>query len=149
MNLPGHLTTLEASGLILLAQLQPEVEYLFRHALVQEAAYQSLVKIDRRMLHQAVGEALERLHPAGLDSPELMPVLARHFAEAGDRARALRYYTRAGRAAAEQYANTEAIHHFSRALELAQARPAPADSAAIVDLYLRRGRALELNAQDA
>ena len=92
MSLPQELATLESSGLILLATLYPEVEYLFRHALIQEAAYQSLVRANRRMLHQMVGESLESAYPARLDSAELAPVLARHFAEAGDPARALHYY---------------------------------------------------------
>ena len=147
MTLSGQLDTLESSGLIRLAQLQPEIEYLFRHALIQEAAYQSLVKNQRHRLHQTVGESLERLYPARLASPELAPVLARHFAEAGDQARALRYYTLAGHAAAEMFANTEAIHHFGRALEMA--RSLTGQGEAVVDLFLRRGRALELNAQDA
>ena len=147
MSLAGQMTALESSGLIHMAQLQPEVEYLFRHALIQETAYNSLVKADRRILHQAVGESLERLHPARLASAELAPRLAHHFAEAGDDARALRYYTLAGRAAAEVYANAEAIHHFGRALEIS--KTPTADGEAVMDLFLRRGHALELNSQDA
>jgi tetratricopeptide (TPR) repeat protein len=147
MTLSGQLANLETSGLIRLAHLQPEVEYYFRHVLIQEAAYHSLVRNQRLRLHQAVGESLERLYPARLASPELAPLLARHFAEAGDQPRALRYYTLAGRAAAEMYANAEAIHHFGQALEIAQT--IAADGAAVVDLFLRRGHALELNSQDA
>ncbi|MGH2522606.1 MAG: hypothetical protein ACRDH2_08895 [Anaerolineales bacterium] len=75
MTLGNHLSTLETSGLIRLAARQPELEYLFRHALIQEAAYGSLVKADRRNLHRAVGEALERLYPDRL--------LARTCADAG------------------------------------------------------------------
>jgi len=147
MTLSAQLAVLEASGLIRLAQLEPEIEYLFRHALIQEAAYHSLVKGNRRMLHQAVGESLESLNRARLDAPELAPVLARHFAEAGDQARALRYYTLAAQGAAKMYATGEAIHHFSRALEIAQGLNT--DPEAVVDLFLQQGHALELNAQDA
>lgn len=145
MTLPEHLARLEASGLIHLAQLLPEVAYLFRHALVQEAAYGSLVRIDRRRLHQAAGEALEALYAAPHTAPELAPALAHHFAEAGDTARALRYYTAAGHAAAAVYANMEAEDYYCRALELALAR---GEREAVVDLSLRRGRVLELSAQD-
>jgi tetratricopeptide (TPR) repeat protein len=130
----------------MLAQFQPEVEYFFRHALIQEAAYQSLVKTDRRMLHLAVGQALEKLYPAHLDSADLTPLLARHFAEAGDLGRALRYYLLAGQAAAQVYANTEAIQHYGRAIEIAVRLPNV--GADVSDLFLRRGRTLELNAQD-
>jgi hypothetical protein len=147
MHVGAHLTRLEANDLIRLVQLHPEVEYLFRHALVQQAAYGSLVKGDRRLLHQTVGETLERLHAAERASPELAPLLAEHFAQAGDPARALPYYTAAGQAAANRYANAEAIHLFGRALEMAHALTGLDDQ--IVDLCLRRGRALELNAQDA
>jgi len=147
MTLLTHLSQLEAGGLVLLAQLQPEIEYLFRHALIQDAVYASLVKNDRRMLHQAAGEALERLHSAEPGAAAHAPLLARHFAEAGDFARAVHYHTLAGQAAAKVYANTEALHHYGRALELAVAHGGAPDT--ICALYLKRGRALELSAQDA
>jgi predicted ATPase len=107
MSLRAHLGKLEASGLIHLAQVEPELEYLFRHALVQDAAYASLLKADRRVLHKAVGEALERLYPDQLASRELAPVLGRHFREAGDAGRAFKYYALAGEAALGTYANQE------------------------------------------
>jgi tetratricopeptide (TPR) repeat protein len=141
------LSILETGGLIHLAAVHPELEYAFRHVLIQDAAYLTLVKANRRVLHKAVGESLEQLYPDRLVSPELAPVLARHFAEGGDPARALNYYLVAGRAAADRYANAEAIHYFSLALEIATTLAAGGDAAA--DLFLRRGRALELNAQDA
>ncbi len=147
MSLTHQLSALEASGLILLAQRQPEIEYLFRHALVQEAAYASLVRIDRRRLHAAVGQALEGLYPARRESHELAPVLARHFAEAGDQARALRYYTVAAHGAAAMYANAEAVLLFDQALALAHTLHA--GGATLTELYLQRGHTLELNAQDA
>src|SRR3990172_2344393 len=98
MTLASHLTALEVTGLVLLAQSQPELEYLFRHALVQEAAYYSLVKQDRKHLHGLVGEALERTYPDRLE--ELAPLLAQHFTEAGEDERALKYYTLAAGSAA-------------------------------------------------
>src|SRR4030066_345318 len=106
MSLLNHLQVLEASGLTRLVTLQPEVEYVFRHALVQDAAYASLVKQDRRQLHRAVGEALERLHLERRD--EVAPLLARHFHEAGDTSRALKYFTLAGDAAPRWPAKAEA-----------------------------------------
>jgi tetratricopeptide (TPR) repeat protein len=147
MSLASHLTALEKRGLIRIAQGAPELEYLFRHALIQETAYHTLVRADRRMLHQIVGESLERLLADELDSPEAAPMLAFHFAEAGDQPRALRYLDQAGRAAAQSHANAEAAQHFGRAIEVAQGLGI--ESERIADLYLRRGRALELNAQDA
>src|SRR5262245_2715047 len=87
--LPGYLQTLESSGLLRLAQIEPDLVYLFRRALVQEAAYESLLRQDRRSLHLAVGETLERLNP---ERPAaLAPVLAHHFDVGGDEPRALDY----------------------------------------------------------
>lgn len=148
-TLTQHLTQLEASGLIRLAAVQPELEYLFRHALVQDAAYASLVKADRKQLHLVVGEALERLHPEQLASRELAPVLAQHFYQAGDGERALRYFTLAGDAAARVYANAEAEMQYARALELATRGDAPISvtSEQLTHLYLSQGHALELTSQ--
>ena len=145
-TLTQHLTQLESHGLIRLAATQPELEYLFRHALVQDAAYASLVRADRKQLHLVVGEALERLYPDQLASRELAPVLAQHFYQAGDGERALRYFTLAGDAAARVYANAEAEMQYARALELATRGDAPISvtSEQLVHLYLSRGHALEL-----
>ena len=55
MTIISQLNALEMSGLIRLVQAQPELEYLFRHALVQDTAYGSLLKQDRKRLHLAVG----------------------------------------------------------------------------------------------
>src|SRR5260221_8799234 len=59
--LGGMLTRLEAADLIRLVQVEPNLEYLFRHALVQDAAYESLLKSDRQTLHRVVGNILEDL----------------------------------------------------------------------------------------
>src|SRR5687767_4198905 len=109
MTVTSHLSTLEHSGLIRVAQLLPELEYLFRHALVQDAAYDSLLKQDRRKLHRAVALTLEAAYPDRLD--ELAAQLAQHFKEAGEDARALHYGTSAGDHAFQQYALREALHH--------------------------------------
>ena len=63
MKTGAELGTLEASGLIQLAVLEPELEYLFRHALVQDAAYASLLKQDRRTLHRLAAETLLATYP--------------------------------------------------------------------------------------
>jgi predicted ATPase len=63
MTLSHQLQTLETSGLIRLAQEHPELEYLFRHVLVQDAAYESLLYSDRRHLHETVAETIVRAYP--------------------------------------------------------------------------------------
>src|SRR5688572_17076598 len=133
-----NLTHLELAGLIHLAQTMPEVEYLFRHALLQDAAYGVLLLNDGKQLHQAVGEALERRYSARLD--EISPVLGHHFAQAGDAERALHYFTLAGDAAGRAYALTEAIAHYSRAIELAS-QADNSSSTQLRHLFNRRGNA--------
>ncbi len=88
--------------------------FLFKHALIQDAAYGSLVKARRREYHGRIAAAMEQ-HFADLreQQPEL---LARHFAEAGQAEQAVRYGVAAGQAAARRSANTEAEYHFERAL---------------------------------
>jgi tetratricopeptide (TPR) repeat protein len=147
-SLPGQLSRLEQANLIRLASTQPELAYLFRHALVQESVYQTLVRVDRRRVHRAVGEALEALL-AGREPPaELAPLLARHFQEAGDHARALRYYTLAGDLARAVAAYGSALAAAERiSVGASAAAPAAVPAAAWQHLFEARGRALELNAQ--
>lgn len=114
-----QLDTLEAKGLIRLATLRPELEYLFRHALVQDAAYGSLLKQERRELHGQVGEALESLYPERVG--ELAPVLAMHFEQAGETEKAIEYYVAGGTHAAGQNAYVEAFAAFDRAVTLIEA----------------------------
>jgi len=117
MNARADLGTLEASGLIEIAALQPELEYLFRHALVQEAAYTSLLKQDRRSLHRAAAETILTLHPDR--TRELAGVIGMHFEQAGETSRAAANLVTAGDHALERFANKEAIAFFMRAGGLA------------------------------
>jgi tetratricopeptide (TPR) repeat protein len=114
MTLFGHLNTLESAGLVRLAQLEPDLEYLFRHALVQEAAYSTLLSTDRGRLHLAVGEAIERQYPDRID--EFAATLAHHFGAAGDEDKSVKYCSLAGEVALASYANREAENHFRCAL---------------------------------
>ncbi len=114
MNLISQLNTLESSGLIRLLRAQPELEYLFRHALSQDAAYNSLLKQDRKRLHLAVGEALEHLYPGQHD--ELAATLAYHFEWAEIREKAIHYFTLAGDRARDGYANAEAVTFYRAAI---------------------------------
>ena len=116
MTVSRHLNALEASGLIRLAQLHPELEYMFRHALVQDAAYTSLLKQERKQLHKAVGETLERLYATRLD--ELAGTLAYHFAQAGERDKGIAYARRAAQRAVAMYAYDQAVQHLRIALDL-------------------------------
>lgn len=116
MTADTQLDTLEAKGLIRLASYQPELEYLFRHWLVQDAAYGSLLRQERRDLHRLVGESLEALYPERGD--ELAGILAMHFELAGDADRAVRYLVAEGHYALDRNALREAFSAFERARAL-------------------------------
>jgi tetratricopeptide (TPR) repeat protein len=137
-----ELDTLEAKGLIRLATLRPELEYLFRHQLVQDAAYGSLLKQERRELHGQVGAALEELYPERRG--ELSPVLGMHFEQAGETDKAIDYYADGARHALGANAIQEAYAGFDRAATLVdQAGPTAADLPAD-ELTRRRRRRIEI-----
>ena len=116
MTLFGDLGTLESAGLIRVAQVEPDLEYLFRHTLVQDAAYTSLLESDRKRLHLAVGEAIEGLYPDR--KQELAAILGHHFQKAGEDSHAMQYFIIAAEAALAAFANQEAEIQYRRALEL-------------------------------
>ena len=135
-----HLTHLETSGLIQLAQEHPELEYLFRHALVQDAAYGSLLLSDRKQMHSTVAQVLEQIFGEQLD--EMAAVIGYHWQLAQEPQKALSYFMQAGDVAAKAYANDEAVEHYGRSLTLAQ--QTVADSNTLVHLCTALGRVLEL-----
>jgi class 3 adenylate cyclase/tetratricopeptide (TPR) repeat protein len=98
-----------------------DLEYTFKHALTQEVAYTSILAERRRALHLRIGVALETLYSQRLD--DRVEQLAYHFTRGGNAQKALEYLERAGRRAEERSANTEAVSHFSAALELLRAMP--------------------------
>jgi ABC-type transport system substrate-binding protein/class 3 adenylate cyclase len=108
------LSELQRLDLVVEERRRPTPEYRFRHGLVQEAAYTSLLEDRRRELHRVVGTTLEELDPDELS--EAYGLLAHHFAEADEPDRAARYLLEAGNAARSLYADEEAIAHYRRAL---------------------------------
>jgi ABC-type transport system substrate-binding protein/class 3 adenylate cyclase len=107
------LTELQRLDLIVEKRRRPNPEYRFRHGLVQEVAYASLVDSKRRKLHKRVGEALEDIFS---ESPEdAYGLLARHFTEAEEAEKAVDYLLKAGDAARAVYADREALEHYRKA----------------------------------
>jgi predicted ATPase len=101
--------------------LVPHATYIFKHALIQEAAYQSLLKRMRQQYHQQIAHMLaQRFQETVETQPEL---LAHHYTEAGLAAQAVSYWQRAGERAVERSANIEAIHHLTKSLEVLKALP--------------------------
>ncbi|MDP8904691.1 MAG: hypothetical protein M3N29_05150 [Chloroflexota bacterium] len=134
-----QLDTLEAKGLIRVAALEPELEYLFRHALVQDAAYESLLKQERRALHRVVGDSLEQLYPERRS--ELAAILAMHLEQAGETERAVAYLVEAARYAHARNAIVEAYQLYSRASSLLPVLSGDDDALRRQRLQIELGRA--------
>ena len=99
----------------------PQSTYLFKHALIQDTAYQSLLKSRRQQLHQQIAQVLEERFPDTKDTqPEL---LAHHYTEASIIEQAIPYWQQAGQRASQRSANPEAISHLTAALELLKNLP--------------------------
>ena len=111
-----ELAQLEARGLVQIAAFEPELEYLFRHALVQDAAYASLLKQDRRALHRHAAETLLAFYPDRVRANAA--VIALHFERAEEPEPAATHYLIAGDHALERFANREALAAFERVLAL-------------------------------
>jgi predicted ATPase len=109
------------AGLLLPAGEQTGARYAFKHALIQDAAYQSLLRSTRQELHARVAAALlARVPEIALSEPE---VVARHYDVSGDVDAAARFYQRASEQAKNRSASAEAMRHAQRALALLDALP--------------------------
>jgi class 3 adenylate cyclase/tetratricopeptide (TPR) repeat protein len=120
-ELQSALDRLGAAGLLFRQGVSPHATYLFKHALVQDAAYGTLLRSHRQQLHCRIVTTLEEEFPEII---ELQPeILARHSAEAGLDEKAIKYWRLAGEQAVRRASNREAIGHFRRALALSEKQP--------------------------
>jgi ABC-type oligopeptide transport system substrate-binding subunit len=113
-QLDAHLLTLQREEMIRERARIPELEYIFKHDLTREAAYNGLLKKKRRLFHRQVAEALERLFPGRIE--QQLGLLAHHWDRAGDPEKATAYLLRAGDQARLLCAHQEAIDYYQRAL---------------------------------
>lgn len=121
MDLDTALARLMASGLISRRGTPPEASYLFKHALVQDAAYLTMLKSRQRQLHASIAETLVERFPTLIESqPE---IVARHCTEAGLVSEAIGYWVKAGRLAHARWANREAATFFEQALRVLETSP--------------------------
>jgi len=98
-----------------------QARYVFKHALIQDAAYQSLLKSKRQQYHSQIAQVLEEWFTGIKETePEL---LAHHYTEAGFIAQAIPYWQQAGQKASQRSANLEAIAHLTKGLELLKTLP--------------------------
>jgi len=116
--LDDALDMLVASELVFRRGVAGEATFVFKHALIQDAAYESLLRRRRQQLHARIARVLSE---RGTAAPEL---LAHHYTEAGLVDEAIRHWRLAGERAAQRFANAEAISHLDRALSLVAALPA-------------------------
>ena len=114
-SLEGQLTSLQVSDLLRERARLPEVEYIFKHALTQEVAYQTLLAPARRQLHQKVGDAIEQLFQDRLE--EFSGVIAYHYYSAESWEKALQYLIQCSTAAYRVHLFPEVRGHCHRALE--------------------------------
>jgi class 3 adenylate cyclase/predicted ATPase len=121
----------------------PQATYLFKHALIQDAAYQSLLKSTRQQCHQQIAQALERRFPASVETqPEL---IAQHYTAAGCTEQAVVYWQRAGQHASDRSANLEAISHFTTGIELLKTlSETPERTQQSITLHIALGAALQM-----
>jgi len=133
-------TELVRSGLAFRRGTRTRPIYTFKHALVQDAAYDSLLRSRRQQLHARIATVLEENFPESAEThPEL---LGHHYAGAGLGDRAAAYFQRAGARALERSAYLEAISHLTRGLELLGSLPESVRAQRELDLQLALGSAL-------
>lgn len=111
VDLAAVVHDLQQRELVVERRSSPEVVLAFKHALTRDTAYETLLRSVRRDLHRLVGTLVEERHP------DRVFELARHFAEAGEPARAVPYLVQAGEAAFAAFARSDAADYFRRALE--------------------------------
>jgi class 3 adenylate cyclase/predicted ATPase len=120
-KLDEALEQLASAELIFRRGVPPDAEYTFKHALVQDAAYSTLLRSRRQQLHGRIATTLEAQFPAIVETqPE---VLARHCAEAGLLEKGVGYWLKAGQQAVARGAMTEAVAHLSRGLDILSGMP--------------------------
>jgi TOMM system kinase/cyclase fusion protein len=115
LTLQRGLAQLVDAELVYQRGLPPRSRYIFKHALIQDTAYQSLLRSTRQQYHQRIAQVLESQFPdTALTQPELV---AHHYTEAGLPEQAIPYWQRAGQQAFQRSAHVEAVSHLMKGLE--------------------------------
>ena len=121
----------------------PRARYLFKHALIQDAAYASLLKSTRQQVHQQVAQVFEAQFPAFVETqPELV---AQHYTAAGCAEQAVVYWQRAGQQASDRSAHLEAVSHLTTGIELLETLPETRERTQhALTLHIALGAALQM-----
>ena len=120
-SIDNALQKLINSRLIVQHEDSEESVYQFRHALLQETAYESLLKTTRREYHELIADALKEKFPETVDASPGM--LALHYTEAGKSELAIQYWLAAGNKSNQTSSHNEAISHFTKAIEILNSLP--------------------------
>ncbi|MEM8743454.1 MAG: AAA family ATPase, partial [Pseudomonadota bacterium] len=140
-DLGESLTSLVNSEIILERESQPERTYVFKHALLQDAAYESLPRRTRRKIHVSIAEGLKRRQKT--DSGVAQEEIARHYSQGEANREAIEHWRRASEQAFAQSAQLEAAHHLEQALGLLDKLAENGDRQAVeLDLVVKRAAAL-------
>jgi predicted ATPase len=142
-TLQRELKRLADAELVYQRGLPPQAHYIFKHALIQDAAYESLLRSTRQQYHHRIAQVLEAQFPETTEGqPEL---LARHYTEAGLTASAVAYWQQAGQQASDRSAHLEAVSHLTIGIELLKSLPeTPAHTQQTLALHVALGAALQM-----
>ena len=125
-NLNSYLTEFEDRELVYEERRIPELEYAFKHALTQEATYQSILERRRKEFHHQIAIGIERLYQERIE--EYYEELAQHYSKTDDADKAIEYLIKAGKRSKLNYANESAISYYQKALEILEKIEHPSDS---------------------
>ena len=142
-ELLSALDRLIAAGLLFRQGVPPHATYLFKHALVQDAAYSTMLRGRRQQLHSAIAQVLEERFPELVNStPE---AIAQQFERVGQNEKAIQYWRRAGDRDLRRFAMKESITHYSNALRLVTAMPETLERSGFeLDVCLELGLAQQI-----
>jgi class 3 adenylate cyclase/tetratricopeptide (TPR) repeat protein len=137
-ELKSYLLNLQGLEFIYEKSLFPELEYIFKHALTQEVAYNSLLHKRKKEIHGKIGEAIEQLYTERLE--EFYEILAYHFVQAEGWEKAFLYLSKSGNKARQAFANQEAIGFYTKAIDVSnRITPALQEKEELLSIYEGRG----------
>ncbi|NIQ40093.1 MAG: AAA family ATPase [Proteobacteria bacterium] len=136
-RLDGCLTGLERLDLIRTRSLQPDLEYVFKHALTQEVVYNGLLKKERQEIHERIALVMEELFRDRLS--EFSETLAFHFAQGQSIRKAVDYLVKAGEKSLGRYAVEESHQYFKEAFDLMSNKPdkTKEEEGLLIDLLIK------------
>jgi class 3 adenylate cyclase/predicted ATPase len=142
-SLQHELGRLVEAELLYQRGVPPQATYTFKHALIQDAAYQSLLRSTRQQYHQQIAQVIEARFSVLVETqPELV---AQHYTAAGCTKQAMVYWQRAGQLASDRSANLEAVSHLTIGIELLKTLPeTPAHTQQALTLHTALGAALQI-----